>query len=589
MLRLSAYVSPEYATPKRSTTMIEDILIKALKKIGIETDFVEVEIPRHEALGDISTPVAMLLSKKLRKSPALIAESIIAAIDAPDIFQTIERAGAGFINFRFKPSYLYGELKKLYTIGRDYLRPNVGKGRKIQIEFVSANPTGPLHLGHGRGAALGAAVANLLSAAGFSVTKEFYVNDAGRQVKLLGESVFARYKAITNTPYDFPADGYHGDYVDELAKEVHATYGDKFSLSGFDEVAQFFIDYSYKTMLSEIKQDLSDFGVEFDRWQSERELFSDGTVTKAIERLRDMGFIYKKDWDWDWDNVCRQNRRHRRDKGYNYKKDSAVWFKATAFGDEKDRVIIKTDGQYTYFASDIAYHVLKLDRGFDEIINIWGADHHGYIPRIRAVIQAAGHDENKLVVLLVQMVMLLRGGVPVQMSKRAGEFVTLRDVTNEVGKDITRFIFLTRRPDSQLEFDMEAVKKESPENPVYYIQYAYARINSVFGKARERQISLSFGDGIDLSWLSSPEELQLIKKLIFYPTAFLTAVRTREPHRITFYLQELAGQFHPFYYKHRILDEAEPLTRARLMLCACVKIVIKEGLNILGVSTPDKM
>ncbi|MBF0567264.1 MAG: arginine--tRNA ligase [Nitrospirae bacterium] len=545
--------------------MIEDILIKALKKIGIETDFVEVEIPRHEALGDISTPVAMLLSKKLRKSPALIADSIIAAIAAPDIFQTIERAGAGFINFRFKPSYLYDELRKLYSRESDYLRPNVGKGRKIQIEFVSANPTGPLHLGHGRGAALGAAVANLLSAAGFSVTKEFYVNDAGRQVKLLGESVFARYKAITNTHYDFPEDGYHGDYVEELAKEIHVTYGDKFSLSGFDEVevSHFFINYAYTAMLSEIKQDLSDFGVEFDRWQSEKELFSDGTVTKAINTLRDNGFIYEQ--------------------------DSAVWFKATAFGDEKDRVIIKTDGQYTYFASDIAYHILKLDRGFDEIINIWGADHHGYIPRIRAVIQAAGHDENKLVVLLVQMVMLLRGGVPVQMSKRAGEFVTLRDVTNEVGKDITRFIFLTRRPDSQLEFDMEAVKKESPENPVYYIQYAYARINSVFEKARERQIPLSFDSDINLSGLDSPEELQLIKKLIFYPTAFLTAVRTREPHRITFYLQELAGQFHPFYYKHRILDEAEPLTRARLMLCACVKIVIKEGLNILGVSTPDKM
>ncbi|MBF0487277.1 MAG: arginine--tRNA ligase [Nitrospirae bacterium] len=545
--------------------MIEDILLKALGKIGIETDFVEVEIPRHEALGDISTPVAMLLSKKLRKSPALIAESIIAAIDAPDIFQTIERAGAGFINFRFKPSYLCDELRKLYSRESDYLRPNVGKGRKIQIEFVSANPTGPLHLGHGRGAALGAAVANLLSAAGFSVTKEFYVNDAGRQVKLLGESVFARYKTIANTPYDFPTDGYHGDYVEELAKGIHATYGDKFSLSGFDEVevSQFFIAYSYTAMLSEIKKDLSDFGVEFDRWQSEKELFTDGTVTKAINALRGNGFIYEQ--------------------------DSAVWFKATAFGDEKDRVIIKTDGQYTYFASDIAYHILKLDRGFDEIINIWGADHHGYIPRIRAVIQAAGHDENKLVVLLVQMVMLLRGGVPVQMSKRAGEFVTLRDVTNEVGRDITRFIFLTRRPDSQLEFDMEAVKKESPENPVYYIQYAYARINSVFGKAQERNISLSFDDDINLSGLDSPEELQLIKKLIFYPTAFLTAVRTREPHRITFYLQELAGQFHPFYYKHRILDEAEPLTRARLMLCACVKIVIKEGLNILGVSTPDKM
>jgi arginyl-tRNA synthetase len=543
--------------------MIEDILLKALKEIGVETDFVEVEIPKHEVLGDISTPVAMLLSKKLRKNPAAIAESIIAAIREPNIFESIEKAGAGFINFRFKPSYLYEELRKLYTRGRDYLRPDIGKGRKIQIEFVSANPTGPLHLGHGRGAALGAAVANLLTAAGFSVEKEFYINDAGRQVKLLGESVFARYKELVNLPYDFPEDGYRGAYVDELAREVYDKNGDNFSRAGFSgEVSEFFIDYAYKAMLSEIKRDLADFGVEFDRWQSERELFTDGTVTKTLDRLREMGFIYEE--------------------------DSAVWFKATAFGDEKDRVVVKSDGQYTYFASDIAYHVLKLDRGFDELIDVWGADHHGYIPRVRAVIKAAGHDEGKLTVLLVQMVMLLRGGVPVQMSKRAGEYVTLRDVVKEVGRDITRFIFLTRRPDSQLEFDMETVKKESPENPVYYVQYAYARINSVFVKARERQIQLD--GGIDLSGLSTPEELQLIKKLVFYPTTFLNAVRTREPHRITFYLQELAGLFHPFYNKHRILGEEESLARARLMLCACVKIVIEEGLlNILGVSTPDKM
>ncbi|MBF0456909.1 MAG: arginine--tRNA ligase [Nitrospirae bacterium] len=543
--------------------MIEDILLKALKKIGIEADFVEVEFPRHEALGDISTPLAMLLAKKLRKNPSAIADSIIAAIDEPEIFNSIEKAGAGFINFRFKPSYLCAELKKLYSEGTDYLRPNIGKGKKIQIEFVSANPTGPLHLGHGRGAALGAAVANLLSAAGYSVEREFYVNDAGRQVKLLGESVFARYKAITNTPCDFPQDGYRGDYVDELAGEIYKAQGEKFSHANFDEASEYFIDCAYKAMLAEIKKDLSDFGVEFDRWQSEKELFKDGTVTKSIDALRDKGFIYEQ--------------------------DGAVWFKATAFGDEKDRVLIKTDGQYTYFASDIAYHVLKLNRGFDELINIWGADHHGYIPRIRAVIKAAGGDDNKLVVLLVQMVMLLRGGVPVQMSKRAGEYVTLRDIIKDVGRDITRFIFLTRRPDSQLEFDMEAVKQESPENPVYYIQYAYARINSVFEKAQERQIPISFDSATDLTGLSAPEELQLIKKLIFYPTTFLNAVRTREPHRITFYLQELAGLFHPFYYKHRILDEEETLTLARLMLCACVKIVIGEGLNILGVSTPDKM
>ncbi|MBF0319004.1 MAG: arginine--tRNA ligase [Nitrospirae bacterium] len=549
--------------------MIADILLKAIASAALtdlaelNLDFIEVETPKHEALGDISTPVAMQLAKRLRKNPFSIADAIIAAIHAPEIFASVEKAGAGFINFRLQPSYLYEELRKLYTERSRYLRPNVGKGRNIQIEFVSANPTGPLHLGHGRGAALGAAVANLFSAAGYSVEREFYVNDAGRQVKLLGESVFARYKQLTNTPCDFPANGYHGDYVDVLAREIHAAYKDKFSVAGFGDVSEFFIDYAYKAMLSEIKKDLSDFGVEFDRWQSERELFSDGTVMKAIEQLRDKGYVYEE--------------------------DSAVWFKATAFGDEKDRVVIKSDGQYTYFASDIAYHVLKINRGFDELINIWGADHHGYIPRIRAVIKAAGHDENKLTVLLVQMVMLLRGGVPVQMSKRAGEFVTLKEVVSEVGRDITRFIFLTRRPDSQLEFDMETVKKESSENPVFYVQYAYARINSVFTKAKERQIPLSFDGGTDLSGLATPEELQLIKKLIFYPMTFLNAVRTREPHRITFYLQELAGLFHPFYNKYRILGEENSLSRARLMLCACVKIVLEEGLGILGVSAPDKM
>ncbi|MCG6552079.1 MAG: arginine--tRNA ligase [Candidatus Magnetominusculus sp. LBB02] len=565
--------------------MIEEILLKALKAIGIEADYVEVVVPKHESLGDVSTPAAMLYAKKLKKNPSVIADSIITAINAPDVFDTIEKAGAGFINFRFKLSYLYGQLLKLYTEGSGYLRPNIGKGQKIQIEFVSANPTGPLHLGHGRGAALGAAVANLLSAAGYCVEREFYVNDAGRQVRLLGESVFARYKEITGTPYNFPEDGYRGDYVDELARDTHAAYGDKFSQSEFAVASEFFIAYAYKQMLEEIKNDLADFGVEFDRWQSEKELFTDGTITKTIEKFRDKGLIYEQDMD----NICEKNRKYGNFKESIIEKGVAVWFKATELGDEKDRVLMKSDGQYTYFASDIAYHVLKLNRGFDGLINVWGADHHGYIPRIRAVIKAAGHDENKLTVLLVQMVMLLRGGVPVQMSKRAGEYVTLRDVVKEVGKDITRFIFLTRRPDSQLEFDMEAVKQDSPDNPVYYIQYAYARINSVFEKAEKRQISLSFDNTTDLSGLSSPEELSLIKKLIFYPAAFQTAVRTRQPHMITFYLQELAGLFHPFYYKHRILDEEAQLTRARLMLCACVKIVIGEGLSILGVSAPDKM
>ncbi|MBF0591885.1 MAG: arginine--tRNA ligase, partial [Nitrospirae bacterium] len=468
-------------------------------------------------------------------------------------------------NFRFKKDYLYEQLRLLYRERESHLRVDVGQGRRVLIEFVSANPTGPLHVGHGRGAALGNALSNLLQSAGYAVDREFYINDAGRQVRLLGQSVFAAYNTLLGNPYPFPEEGYRGELVEQVAAEIASSDGNRYAGAEFDDCAQRFIDYSYKRMLKEIEEALEAFGVRFDNWQSERVLFDSGMVKGGIDRLRNMGYVYDK--------------------------DGAVWFKSSELGDEKDRVIIKQDGQYTYFASDMAYHVMKIRRGYDELINIWGADHHGYIPRVKAVLRAEGLQESRLTVLLVQMVSLLRDGKPVQMSKRAGEFITLKDVIGEIGSDTTKFIFMTRRSDSHLEFDLEAAKKQSSENPVFYVQYAYARINSVFKKHQTDALSLFIErvDSLDLSCLDTDEELQIIKKLVLYPMTFQSAVKNREPHRITFYLQELAAMFHPYYNKHRILTDDNTLTNARLLMCACISIVLKEGLRILGLSAPEWM
>lgn len=540
------------------------ILEEALKRLGVETvSSIEIEVPRQESMGDLATPVAMSLTKSLKKSPVKIAEDMVSAIEDKAFFEKIEIAGPGFVNFTFSKEYLYSGLKDLLKLQADFLRCNIGQGKRIQIEFVSANPTGPLHLGHGKGAATGAALSNLLRAAGYEVDREYYINDAGKQVKLLGLSVFARYQQLHDVEYPFPEDGYKGAYIEEIAREIMKEKRKKYIQAGFEEVSDFFVDYSYEKILSGIKDDLKSFGVDFDIWQSERELFDSGKVENAINDLRGKGHIYEK--------------------------DGAVWFRATAFGDEKDRVIIKQDGEYTYFTSDIAYHKKKIDQEYDEIIDIWGADHHGYIPRVQAVIEALGYPKEKLKVILVQMVNLLRGGKPVQMSKRAGEFITLKDVIDEVGADTTKFIFLTRRPDSRLDFDLEVAKTQSSENPVFYVQYANARINSIFKHAREKGIDTDRFSDAELSLLSAPEELRVVKKLLLYPMIFEGAAKAHEPHRITFYLQELAGMFHPYYNKCRIVVEDDSLTAARLALCEAVRIVLKEGLQVLGISAPEKM
>ncbi|MDP2167105.1 MAG: arginine--tRNA ligase [Thermodesulfovibrionales bacterium] len=545
-------------------TAVQKALEHALAALGMEIPaHIEIGSPKDESMGDLATPVAMSLAKTLKRKPRDIAEDIVRRIPKDGIFEKIEVAGAGFINFTFSSAFLSSSLKTLLKEKAGFLRSDIGKGRKVQIEFVSANPTGPLHLGHGRGAAVGGALSNLLSAAGWSVEREYYINDAGRQARLLGESVFARYKELLGIEYPFPEDGYRGQYVVSIAEAAKGEAGSRYKDAGFEEAGDFFTDFAVGMMLKVIKEDLQAFGIRFDTWRSERGLYENGEVAAALDYLKAKGHLYEE--------------------------EGALWFKATAFGDEKDRVVRKSNGEHTYFASDIAYHKKKIDSGFDELIDIWGADHHGYIRRLEAVIEALGYDRKKLRVFLIQMVSLMRGGTAVQMSKRAGEFVTLREVMEEVGADITKFIFLTRRPDSHLEFDLEAAKAASSENPVYYIQYANARIHSIFVHAREKGMDLAHPEDADFSILSSPEETRLIKKLLSYPMAFEAAARAHEPHRITFYLQELATFFHQFYNKHRVVTDDEGLTLARLSLCEAVRTVLKDGLEILGVTAPDRM
>lgn len=543
---------------------IVKIIEASLKNLGIEsTPVLEVEVPPRESMGDLSTPVAMSLSGIVKKPPREIAKDLINSIKDEAAFEKVEIAGPGFINFTFSKTFLYSEIKKIIYSKESFLREDIGKGKIVQIEFVSANPTGPLHLGHGRGAATGQALSNLLKAAGYKVDREYYVNDAGKQVRLLGQSVFAYYKELLGIEYPIPEEGYRGDYIKEIAQEIINNMGDKFIAADFNEASEIFINHSYEMMLSCIKVDLKDFGIGFDTWQSERELFVTGDVEKAINDLKAKGFIFEK--------------------------DGATWFRSTAFEDEKDRVIIKQNGECTYFTSDIAYHRKKVEKHYDELVDIWGADHHGYIPRVKAVIEALGYPKGKLKILLVQMVTLMRGGKPVQMSKRTGEFITLREVIDEVGVDTTKFIFLTRRPNSHLEFDIEVAKSLSSENPVFYVQYANARINSIFAHAKEKGFSEENLHDSNLELLSAPEEIRIMRKLLLYPMVFERAATAHEPHRITFYLQELSGLFHPYYNKYRIVNSDRELSRARLALCEAVRIVLREGLTILGISIPEKM
>ena len=524
----------------------------------------QVDLPKIPEHGDFATNAALVLAKAARRPPRQVAEWIREALDPPaGMLARVDIAGPGFLNFFLEDTFWLQVLTDIEAAQGAYGDSSIGAGKKVQVEFVSANPTGPLHVGHGRGAALGDALANILAATGHQVEREYYINDVGLQIQTLGLSLYRRAQELQGLAVDFPEHGYQGEYIKTLAAQYLAEHepvsaGDP-DAATLESCGRF----AGAAILAEIRQDLADFGVHFDNWYSETRLFQDQSLDKALEVLAGRGYLYEA--------------------------DGALWFKATAFGDEKDRVVRRQNGATTYFASDIAYHWLKFQRGFDQVIDIWGADHHGYVPRLRAVVQALGLAPARLTVLLVQLVSLLREGQPVAMTTRGGTFVTLRQVIEEVGKDVARFIFLSRRADAQLEFDLELAKKQTSENPVYYVQYAHARLASVFRLAAEKGIAWQHADRAVLQRLTRPEELAILKVLGGYPDVVAAAAVHLEPHRLTYFLTELAKQLHGYYYKHRFISEDAELTRARLLLVHGIRTVLDHGLSLLGVEAPESM
>jgi len=529
-----------------------------------EIPAVQIEVPKITEHGDYATNVAMILAAGIRRPPRQVAEIIIQHLDPPEgMLDRVEIAGPGFINFFIHEPYWYQVLNDICRDGETYGTCDYWRGQKVQVEFVSANPTGPLHIGHGRGAALGDALANILAACGYQVEREYYVNDVGTQMRTLGLSLYLRLRQLEGQEVDFPDTCYQGDYIIELARQYQASYDRLPPGEPSEEELQALGEYAGRVILEEIRRDLDDFGVHFDHWFSEAQLFQDGSLERALAFLQEQGYLYEA--------------------------EGALWFKATAFGDEKDRVVRRRNGATTYFASDVAYHWNKIQRGFDLVVDIWGADHHGYVPRLQAAVQALGTDQQFLKVILVQLVSLLRQGQPIAMTTRGGTFVTLREVMDEVGKDAARFIFLSRRSDAHLDFDLDLAKQQSAENPVYYVQYAHARLASVFRIATERGISLENLSNANLELLTLPEEIALIKLLASYPDVVEAAAQFLEPHRITFFLTDLAAQLHSYYYKHRFISESEELTQARLFLVQGIKTVLALGLKLLGVEAPESM
>lgn len=548
--------------------MVQEALTKAHTNGKLPSgDFpdINVEEPRVETQGDFAVNTAMVMAKTQKMAPRKIAEIILEHIDDADgIIAKSDIAGPGFINFFLKPKAYHPVLHRVHEQDGQYGASTMGKGIKTQVEFVSANPTGPLHVGHGRGAAVGDSVARILRFCGFDVSTEYYINDSGRQINTLGRSVYLRYLEQCGRSVDFPEDCYQGDYIRDLAGDVMAERGE--TLLDMPEEDGVFLcaRYAADRILAEIDEDLQNFGVTFDVWYSEQSLYDDGKVQKTIESLKAGKTVYEK--------------------------DGALWFCTTDYGDEKDRVVVRSNGQTTYFASDIAYHQDKFDRGFNRVIDVWGADHHGYIPRIKACISASGRNSDDFNVILVQLVSLVRDGQPVAMTTRGGVFETLKDVVDEVGTDAARFFFLSRHYESQLEFDLELAKKKSNDNPVFYVQYVHARISSILRKAAEEKNITDVERNDDaVSLLTEEEDMTLIKALARYPQVIETAGGNLEPHRISYYLMDLASQFHAYYNKHKVLTDDPRLTLGRLYLILAVKKVIKNGLSLLGVSAPERM
>ncbi|HDQ40419.1 MAG TPA: arginine--tRNA ligase [Desulfonatronum sp.] len=550
----------------RAYNFLKSLLEPFLTEHGIQwSSAVSLEPPKDKRFGDLATNMAFILSKKAGGKPRDIAQDIQRRLQGRDArLAKVETAGPGFLNFTLTPFFWQEGVLDILAQKEAFGAVDVGKRRKVQVEFVSANPTGPLHIGHGRGAALGDSLARILRFMGHDVTTEYYLNDAGRQMRLLGASVWARYRALCGYGDDFPENGYKGDYIRNLAQDLL----DRDGRGLLDMVEQDSLDacreFAVKAILDGIKNDLAAFRVEHQVWFSESALIREGAVEQILTRLETNGLAYTL--------------------------DGALWFASSRFGDDKDRVLRKSDGSLTYLASDIAYHANKYDRGFDLVVDIWGADHHGYVGRMKAAAQALGHDPEDLQIILVQLVNLLRGGEQIAMSTRAGEFETLADVCAEVGADAARFIFLSRKSDSHLDFDLELVKRQSMDNPVYYVQYAHARIHSLQAKAEAEGIVIAEPGAGVLSGLDTEEDLHLLKALDQFPDILVSAVANLSPHHVGHYLLVLAGMLHRYYTTHPVLAAGSPdMVQARLILCRAVAQVLRNGLGLLGVRAPEKM
>ncbi|CAB1367325.1 arginine--tRNA ligase [Denitratisoma oestradiolicum] len=567
-----------------------ELLREALASVAPESADAEIliERPKQASHGDFATNLAMQLARPLKANPRQIAERLMRELPpSPWVIKT-DIAGAGFINFTLAPAAKTQVVRAALEQGLDFGRGKVGAGRKVQVEFVSANPTGPLHVGHGRGAAYGASLASVLAFAGYQVTREYYVNDAGRQMDILAVSTWLRYLELFGELLPFPPNAYQGGYVREMAEQIKRAHQDKYVrpaaavlasapapepdieahldgliAAGKDLLGEdwhYIHQHALSEQLADGRADLEEFGVHFDAWFSERSLYDTGLVQKAVALLEKQGHIYLQ--------------------------DGAKWFRSTAFGDEKDRVVQRDNGLYTYFASDIAYHLNKFERGFERVVDVWGADHHGYIPRVRGALKAMGQDDSRLDVTLIQFVALLRNGVKASMSTRAGEYVTLRQVREEVGNDACRFFYMLRKQDQALDFDLELAKSQSNDNPVYYVQYAHARISSVLSQWGGALSSLT---AADLAPLVSERELALCARLGQFPEVVEVAARDYAPHSLAFYLKDLAGEFHGWYNAERLLVEDETQKLARLALAQAVRQTLANGLRLLGVSTPESM
>ena len=573
------------------TKCVQDLISKGI--LNEMPSKIRIDHTKDNSHGDYATNIALMLSKQAKMSPVELAKIIIDQFEQKNFIKKIEIAGPGFINFFISQESSSSIVNEILAQAASYGCSDIGQGKKVLLEYVSANPTGPLHVGHGRGAAYGATVSNLLRNAGFIVDNEYYVNDAGRQMDILTVSIYLRYLTICGEDLRFPDNGYQGQYINDIAQGIYETSGQKFHLKSdlvFENVCRdgteggdkevhidqliekaksilgdgfkAVFEVGIESILSGIKNDLAEFGVVFEKWFSEQSLIDSGLSESCISKLKDSKNLYEK--------------------------DGALWFKTTNYGDEKDRVVVRDNGNHTYFASDIAYHLEKLDRGYDKIINVWGADHHGYIPRVKASIEALGHNSDKLEILLVQFANLYRGGSKVQMSTRSGSFVTLEDLRAEVGNDAARFFYILRKSEQHMDFDLDLAKSKTNENPVYYIQYAHARICSVFKQADEKELELDVSQA-NLSLLTEEIEKDILRELSRFRSVLESSAIQYEPHQLAYYLRDLSNHFHSYYNACKFIVDDKNLTQSRLALINAIQQILKNGLSILGVGAPESM